>query len=109
MNRIRELFGKLSSKCVKEFGESEAAPKLKIYFGGSDVLWISEEGAKVRGMDEGEFYKFWEASEFSDYAGPEEMLNDDSKMAEAETLEIIYGERRKTFSSWKDFIQWLGE
>lgn len=109
MSRIRELSGRLSSKCIKEFGESEAAPKLRIYFGGADALWISDGEAKVRGVEEGGFYKFWEASEFSDYASPEEMLNDDSKMAKAKSVEVIYGDRRKTFHSWKEFIQWLEE
>ncbi|MEM3677188.1 MAG: hypothetical protein QW176_03460 [Candidatus Bathyarchaeia archaeon] len=107
MDRVRELFERVGSKCIREFGGSGMAPKLKIYFGGVDALWISEGEAKVRGVEEGGFYKFWEASEFSEYTGPEEMLGDNSRMAEAKTVELIYGEGRKVFNSWGEFIRWL--
>ncbi|MGC8961089.1 MAG: hypothetical protein ACP5K1_01415 [Candidatus Bathyarchaeia archaeon] len=107
MDRVKELFEKVGSKCIGEFGGSGIAPKLKIYFGGVDALWISEGEAKVRGVEEGGFYKFWEASEFSEYAGPEEMLGDESRMAEAESIELICGEQRRSFNSWREFIQWL--
>lgn len=81
---------------------------LKISF-KVDALWVSEEGAKVRGKDDvTEYYKFWEASEFKDFEDAEELLNNEGQMEKAERIEVLYDGGKKEFDSWKEFLRWIG-
>lgn len=104
---ISDLIAKLKKRCSEEF-KTAGSPTLKISF-KVDALWVSEEGAKVRGKDDvTEYYKFWEASEFKDFEDAEELLNNEERMGTAERIEVLYDSEKKGFDSWKEFLMWLG-
>jgi hypothetical protein len=104
---LNELAKKLEERCREESKVSEA-PKMKISFTGADALWISEGEAKVRGKNDAtEYYKFWEASEFKDFADAEDVLNDEGRMQMVEKVEVFYTGGKKEFKTWREFLGWL--